>query len=178
LVLSVLLTLLVDLAAWSVWRLRVVSHRIHARAWLRLPVLRLRRRTALLRRVADRWELRTAHAWWRTKRSSHLAVRLLVVLFAATRISLSLTFLVCLALSFLFLLLRLPFFADFFEFFGCAFWTMRLHRDVSIQMIECAVCLLATVPAALVHAFDFFVSPARALVLLCTWDWHEGVDRG
>ena len=62
--------------------------------------------------------------------------------------------------------------------FGCAFWTMRLHRDVSIQMIECAVCLLATVPAALVHAFDFFVSPARALVLLCTWDWHERVDRG
>jgi hypothetical protein len=50
---------------------------------------------------------------------------------------------------------------------------MRLHCNVSIQMIEGTVSFLATIPAALVHALNFLVSPARALVLLCARDWHE-----
>ena len=62
--------------------------------------------------------------------------------------------------------------------FRCALWSVRLHRDVSIQMIECTICFLATVPAALVHALDFLVAPARTLVLLCAWNWHERVDGG
>lgn len=43
---------------------------------------------------------------------------------------------------------------------------MRLHGDMGIQVVECAVGLLTAVPAALVHALDLFVTATRALVLL------------
>jgi hypothetical protein len=53
---------------------------------------------------------------------------------------------------------------------------VRLHGDVSVEMVQCAVSLLAAVPSTLVHTFDFFVSTAGALVLLGTRDRDEGVD--
>jgi hypothetical protein len=53
---------------------------------------------------------------------------------------------------------------------------VRLHRDVRIQMIECAVRLFAAVPATLVHALNLFVATTWSLVLLGTWDRNERVD--
>lgn len=60
--------------------------------------------------------------------------------------------------------------------FRSALRAMRLHRDVSVQMVERAICLLASIPATLVHALDLFISPARALVLLRAGDGHERVN--
>lgn len=60
------------------------------------------------------------------------------------------------------------------------FWsslsTVRLHCDVRIQVIEGSVSLFTPVPAALVHAFDFFVASTRSLVLLCTGDGDKGIN--
>ena len=53
---------------------------------------------------------------------------------------------------------------------------MRLHRDMSIQMVQSAIRLLAAIPSALVHALNFFIPPAWSLVLLRAWDWDERVD--
>lgn len=55
---------------------------------------------------------------------------------------------------------------------------VRLHRDVRIQMVECPVRLLAALPSTLVHALDFFVAAAGALVLLGTGDRDERVNLG
>ena len=52
---------------------------------------------------------------------------------------------------------------------------MALHGDVGIEMVQSSVGLLAAVPATLVHALDFFIPPARPLVLLRTRDGHERV---
>jgi len=60
--------------------------------------------------------------------------------------------------------------------FWCSLRAVRLHGDVCVQMIQGAVSFFATVPAALVHALDFFISPAWPLVLLRARDWHERVD--
>ena len=53
---------------------------------------------------------------------------------------------------------------------------MRLHGDVGVQVVQCPVGLFATVPAALVHALNFFVSPARSLMLLRTGNWNKRID--
>jgi hypothetical protein len=45
-------------------------------------------------------------------------------------------------------------------------------------MVKSAVGLFAPVPATLVHALDFFIAPARSLVLLRTWNWNKRVYRG
>lgn len=55
---------------------------------------------------------------------------------------------------------------------------MRLHSNVSIQMIKCAVGLLAAIPSALVHALNFFITSPGTLVLLCTGNRDERVDLG
>jgi hypothetical protein len=60
--------------------------------------------------------------------------------------------------------------------FWSALLTMRLHRDVRVQMIERAIGLLAPVPPTLVHALDLFVAPARSLMLLRAWNRYERVD--
>ena len=54
--------------------------------------------------------------------------------------------------------------------------TVRLHRDMRVQMIKRAVCLLATVPSTFVHSLNFFVAATWALVLLSTRNRDEGVD--
>ena len=53
---------------------------------------------------------------------------------------------------------------------------MRLHGDVRVQVVEGTICLLAAVPAALVHALNLLIATTGPLVLLCTRDGNEGVD--
>jgi hypothetical protein len=60
--------------------------------------------------------------------------------------------------------------------FRCSFLSVRLHGDMRIQVVECAICFLAAVPPALVHAFYFLVSPPGPFVLLRTWNWDERVN--
>jgi hypothetical protein len=60
------------------------------------------------------------------------------------------------------------------------FWgsllAMRLHCNMRVQVVEGAIGLLTSIPSTFVHALDFFVSPARSLVLLCAWNWYKRVD--
>lgn len=53
---------------------------------------------------------------------------------------------------------------------------MRLHRNVRVQVVECAVCLLAAIPAALIHTLDFFISTTRTLMLLGARNWNKAVN--
>jgi len=62
--------------------------------------------------------------------------------------------------------------------FWCSLGSVRLHRNVSIQVVERAVGLFASVPATLVHALNLFITPPWALVLLCTGYWNEGIYGG
>ena len=57
--------------------------------------------------------------------------------------------------------------------FRCSLRTVRLHCDVRVQVVQSAVCLFASIPAALVHAFNLLVAAARPLVLLRTWDGYK-----
>jgi hypothetical protein len=43
-------------------------------------------------------------------------------------------------------------------------------------MIKGSVSFFATVPSALVHALNFFVSPAGSLVLLSPRNWNKGIN--
>jgi hypothetical protein len=45
-----------------------------------------------------------------------------------------------------------------------------------VQVIERAICLLATLPATFVHSLDFFISTTGTLVLLGTGNWDEGIN--
>ena len=57
-------------------------------------------------------------------------------------------------------------YSKFILTFWRSLWTMRLHSDVRIQMVQGAVSLFTTIPSAFVHPLDLFVSPSRTLVLL------------
>lgn len=52
---------------------------------------------------------------------------------------------------------------------------MRLHSNMSIQVVQSAISLLAAVPTALVHALYLLVPSPGAFVLLSTGDRHETV---
>jgi len=172
--------LLVRQAALSVWTLWIALTTIYR---LLLGILRcsidllrlVLSRSLACGLVTDRWELRTTshvlrhHAGltilaWSTLRWAGLAVPssflACALLFLLTRIL-------------LFLLLRLPLFANLFEFFWSAFLSVRLHGDVSVQMIQRSVRLFAAVPSALVHSLDLFVSPSRSFMLLRTRNRDE-----
>ena len=56
--------------------------------------------------------------------------------------------------------------------------TVRLHGDVGIEMIQCAIGLLTAIPPTFVHALDFFVSSTGALMLLGARNRNEGVYLG
>lgn len=62
--------------------------------------------------------------------------------------------------------------------FWSALLAMRLHSNVSIQMIKCAVGLLAAIPSALVHALNLLITSPGTLVLLRTGNRDEGIDLG
>ena len=53
---------------------------------------------------------------------------------------------------------------------------MRLHGNVGIEMVQCTISLLATIPPTFVHALDFFVTSTGTLVLLGAGNWDEGID--
>ena len=53
---------------------------------------------------------------------------------------------------------------------------MRLHGDMGVEVVQCAISLLTAIPSTLIHTLDFFVSSTRALVLLGTGNGNEGVD--
>ena len=53
---------------------------------------------------------------------------------------------------------------------------MRLHRNVGIEVVQCAIGLFTSIPSTFVHALDFLVATAGALVLLGARDGDEGVD--
>jgi hypothetical protein len=53
---------------------------------------------------------------------------------------------------------------------------VRLHGDMSVEMIQGAIGLFTTIPATLIHALDLFISSTGTLVLLSTWDRDEGVN--
>ena len=60
--------------------------------------------------------------------------------------------------------------------FRCTLLAMRLHGNMRVQVVQCTVCLLASLPSTFVHTFNFFVAATRALVLLSTWNGNKGVD--
>lgn len=60
--------------------------------------------------------------------------------------------------------------------FWSSFLPVGLHGDVSIQVIQRAVSLFASIPSTFVHSLDLFVPSARAFVLLSAGDWHERVN--
>ncbi len=60
--------------------------------------------------------------------------------------------------------------------FRSALLTVRLHSYVGIQVVQCAISLLTTIPSTLVHALDLFVASSGTLVLLGAWDGNKGVD--
>ena len=53
---------------------------------------------------------------------------------------------------------------------------MSLHCHMSVEMVQSAVGLLASVPATLVHALDFLVSSPRPLMLLSARNRNKRVD--
>ena len=53
---------------------------------------------------------------------------------------------------------------------------MGLHGDMGVKVIQSTISLLTAIPSTLVHALDFLVSAAGALVLLGTGDRDEGVN--
>ena len=60
--------------------------------------------------------------------------------------------------------------------FRRAFGPMGLHCDMRVQMVQRSIRLLAALPPTFVHALDFFVPAARALVLLSTGDRDKRID--
>jgi len=50
--------------------------------------------------------------------------------------------------------------------FRSSFLPVSLHGHMGVQVVQRAICLLAPVPTALVHALNFFISSSRSLVLL------------
>jgi hypothetical protein len=98
---------------------------------------------------------------------------LIVLFWRRATIALTLSLLVGFSRLLFFLLLGFPLLSNFFEFFWRTLRSVRLHCDMCVQMVECAVGLFATIPTTLVHALDFFVSPPWALMLLCTWNRNK-----
>ena len=60
--------------------------------------------------------------------------------------------------------------------FGSSLGAVGLHGHVRIQMVERAVCLFAAIPPTFVHSFNFLISAARSLMLLCAGNRDKGVD--
>jgi hypothetical protein len=125
------------------------------------------RRDLIARLVADRWELDRASliGWGTVSRSLSFSWS-----------GSSGTIIIGLAGILLFLLASLPLLTNFLEFFWSALVTVGLHGYMGIEMIQGTISLLAAVPSTLVHALDLLITTTRALVLLGTRDWDEGID--
>lgn len=53
---------------------------------------------------------------------------------------------------------------------------MRLHGDVGVEMIQCAISLLAAIPSTLIHALNLLITTSRTFVLLCAGNWDERIN--
>ena len=60
--------------------------------------------------------------------------------------------------------------------FGGTLLAVGLHCDMRVQVVQCTICLLASLPPTFVHALNLLVAATGALVLLSTWDWNKRVD--
>lgn len=60
--------------------------------------------------------------------------------------------------------------------FGSSLLAVRLHGDVRVEMVQSAIGLLASIPAALVHALDFLITSTGAFVLLSAGDGNKRVN--
>lgn len=60
--------------------------------------------------------------------------------------------------------------------FGSSLLAVRLHGDVGVEMVQSAIGLFATIPAALVHALNLLVPSSGTLVLLRAGNGHKGVN--
>lgn len=60
--------------------------------------------------------------------------------------------------------------------FRLSLGTVALHSHMRVQMIECAVCFLTTIPSTRVQPLDFFVAPSLPLMLLHVRNWDEQID--
>jgi len=177
-----LMTLLVHLRVLAVRRLGVMCHAL-GKAGAVCAILRSSRCARCCRLVPDGWELRVRGLLARyTNGLAHLSVdrslrRTTVVchtLLLSVLVHLSaLTFVVGLTLGFLFLLLCLPFFANFLKLFWCSLLAMRLHCNMRVKMVQGTISFFAAVPTTLVHTLNFFVTPARSLVLLRAWNGYK-----
>jgi len=177
-----LMALLVHLRVLAVRRLRIMCHAL-GKAGTVCAILRSSRCARSCRLVPDGRELRVRGLLARyTYGLAHLSVdrslrRATVVghtLLLSVLVHLgSLTFVVGLTLGFLFLLLSFPFFANFLELFWCSLLAVRLHCDVRVEMVQGTIGFFAAVPATLIHTLNFFVTPARSLVLLRARDGYK-----
>ena len=59
--------------------------------------------------------------------------------------------------------------------FRSALLSMRLHCYMCIEMVQCAIGLLTSLPSTLVHALNLLISATWTLVLLSTRDGDEGI---
>jgi hypothetical protein len=59
--------------------------------------------------------------------------------------------------------------------FWSPFCPVSLHGHMRIEMVQGAISFLASIPTALVHALNLFVSSPRPLVLLSAGNWNERV---
>jgi hypothetical protein len=53
---------------------------------------------------------------------------------------------------------------------------MRLHRHMGVEVVQCAIGLLASIVATLVHALNLLVASPGPLVLLCARNRDEAID--
>lgn len=60
--------------------------------------------------------------------------------------------------------------------FRCSLISMRLHRDMCVEMVESPIRFLAALPSAFVHALNFFITSPRAFMLLRAGYRNEGVN--
>jgi hypothetical protein len=59
---------------------------------------------------------------------------------------------------------------------GSSLLSMRLHRDMRVEMVQGTVSLFTAIPPAFVHALDFFIPPAGSLMLLGPRNWDKRID--
>lgn len=60
--------------------------------------------------------------------------------------------------------------------FWCSLASVRLHSHMRVQMIKCAIRLLAPLPTALVHALDLLEPSARPFMLRGARYWDKRIN--
>lgn len=74
------------------------------------------------------------------------------------------------------LLLASPGLAKFLEFSGIALWSVLLHGDMCVQVVQGSVALFAVSPVADIQTLNLVKSAARPFFRVHPRDWNKGVD--